>query len=153
MVPLSSRIENVHALSAASHPTTLLHAVKLAAAGVLRLALHVVIVVVAASGADEERCRQERRGAGTNLLDSRDVVRERRGVDEDFLMEPTVEWLARERFRPFASNAILKHPAKRRYAQSDSGRERAEAEDILRSSGRHVVCVGGCPFVEPRMSC
>lgn len=55
MVSLSSRIENVHALSAASHPATLLHAVKLATAGVLRLALHVVIVVVAASGADEER--------------------------------------------------------------------------------------------------
>lgn len=48
---------NVHALRTASNSTAFLHAVKLATTGILRLALHVVIVVVAASCANEEGCR------------------------------------------------------------------------------------------------
>lgn len=67
-------IANVHTLGAAGNAAALLHAVKLAAAGVLGLALHVVVVVFAASCADEERCRQERGRAGTDLLDRRDVI-------------------------------------------------------------------------------
>ena len=53
-------MRNVHALSAAGDSASLLHAVKLAAARVLGLALHIVIVVVAASGANEEGRGQER---------------------------------------------------------------------------------------------
>ena len=78
---------HVHALGAAGDPSPLLHALELAAAGVLRLALHVVVVVVAAPGADEEGRRQQRRRAGANLLDGRDIVRERRRVDEDLLVK------------------------------------------------------------------
>lgn len=84
-------IVNVHALGAAGDAATLLHAVKLAAARVLSLALHVVVVVVAASGADEEGCRQERGRAGTNLLDRRDIIGERGRVDEDLLVESARE--------------------------------------------------------------
>lgn len=82
--------KDVHSLGAAGDPSTLLHAVELAVAGVLGLALHVVIVVVAASCADEKGRRQQRRRAGADLLDGRDAVRERRGVDEDALGEPAV---------------------------------------------------------------
>lgn len=84
---MSIKKENVHALGAAGDPSALLEAVQLALARVLRLALHVVIVVVAASGADEEGRRQQGRGAGANLLDGGDAVGERRGVDEHLLVE------------------------------------------------------------------
>lgn len=79
---------NVHAGGAAGDSTALLHAVELAAALALVLALHVVIVVVAASSADEEGRRQQRRGAGADLLDGRDILRQRCGIDEDRLVEP-----------------------------------------------------------------
>ena len=79
---------NIHALSAARDSPTLLHAVKLAAAGILRLALHVVVVVVAAPGAVEEGRREQRRRAGAHFLDGRDIVGERRCVDEHLLMKP-----------------------------------------------------------------
>lgn len=55
--------------------------------GLLRLALHVVIVVVAASSADEEGRGEKGSRAGTNLLDGGNVLGERRGVDEDLLLE------------------------------------------------------------------
>lgn len=47
--------ENVHTLGAAGYPSSLRQAVQLSLARVLGLALHVIIVVVAASCADEER--------------------------------------------------------------------------------------------------
>ena len=75
-------------------------------AGLLRLALHVVIVVVAASSADEERRREKRSRAGTNLLDGGNVLRERRGVDEDLLLESansSAFWLIKDILAPVAS--------------------------------------------------
>lgn len=67
--------KNIHALGTASNPSSLLHALKFSSARVLRLALHVIIVVVAASGADEEGSRQKRCRARANFLDLRDIVR------------------------------------------------------------------------------
>jgi len=52
--------------------------------------LHVVIVVVFAPGANEERGREKRRRAGTELLDLGDRVRQRGGVDEDVLVEAMI---------------------------------------------------------------
>lgn len=80
----------VHALGAARYPPALLHAVKLATAVGIRLALHVVIVVIAAPGADEERGGEERRGAGTDLLDLGDGVREGGGVVVELVVEPGI---------------------------------------------------------------
>jgi hypothetical protein len=50
----STKTVDVHAGGAAGDSTALLHAVELAAALALVLALHVIIVVVAASSANEE---------------------------------------------------------------------------------------------------
>lgn len=79
---------HIHAGRASRHPPPLLQAFELPPAARLGLALHVVIVEVAAPGADEERGGQERGGRGADLLDGRDRVREGRGVDEDVLVEP-----------------------------------------------------------------
>lgn len=65
---------HVHTPGASGNPPTLLHALKLAAARVLGLALHVVVIVVLASRANEEGSREERSRAGTDLLDLRDRV-------------------------------------------------------------------------------
>ena len=81
---------NVHAPCTSRHSPPLLEALELALAGVFGFALHVVIVVVTAAGADEEGGRQERGRAGTKLLDLGDGVRERGSVVEDLLIEPVV---------------------------------------------------------------
>lgn len=81
---------NVHAGGASGDPTTLLQTIKLAAARAVRLALHEVVIVFAATGADEVGRRQERRGAGTNLLDLGDIVGQRGRVDLELLVEPGV---------------------------------------------------------------
>ena len=78
---------DVHTPGAPGHPPAFLQAVELALAGVVGLALHEVIVVLAASGTDEEGRREERRGADSELLDLRDRVRKRGGVVEDLLVE------------------------------------------------------------------
>lgn len=60
---------HVHAPGTSGNPPALLHALELAPAGVLGLALHVIIVVVLAPGANEERGGEERCRAGSELLD------------------------------------------------------------------------------------
>ena len=77
----------IHARGAASDSASLLQAVHLSVAGLLGLALHVVIVVLAASCADEEGGGQQGSRAGTDFLDGGDILRERGGVDEDLLVE------------------------------------------------------------------
>jgi hypothetical protein len=84
---LSSESVHVHALGTPRHPPALLQAVELAPAVGVGLALHVVIVVVAAPGADEEGSGEKRRRAGTDLLDLGDRIRERGGVVVELLGE------------------------------------------------------------------
>lgn len=79
---------DVHAGGTAGDAAALLQTLELALAGVLGLALHVVIVVGAAAGADEERGGEQRGRSGANLLDGGDRVGEGGGVDEDLLVEP-----------------------------------------------------------------
>lgn len=88
--PNSHRIvsgSNIHAPRASSDPTTLLEAFELSPARVLRLALHVVIVVVAAPGADEVGGGIERRRGDAELLDLGDRLGEGSGVDQLRLVE------------------------------------------------------------------
>jgi hypothetical protein len=89
-------MDSIHASGTSRDPSTLLQALKLATAGLLGLALHVVIVVVAAPGADEESRREKGSGGGADLLDRGDRRGERGGVDEHLLVEPArgMEWLA-----------------------------------------------------------
>ena len=79
---------HIHALGASRHPPALLHAVELAPAIGVGLALHVVVIVVAAPGTDEEGGREKRSRAGTDLLDLRDRVRKGGGVVVEMLVEP-----------------------------------------------------------------
>lgn len=72
---------------AAGDAAALLQTLELALAGVLGLALHEVIVIGFAPGADEEGGGEERRGCGSDLLDGRDGVRERGGIVENLLVE------------------------------------------------------------------
>ena len=83
----SSKMVDVHTPGAPGHPPAFLQAVELALAGVLGLALHEVIVVLAASGADKKGGREERRRADSELLYLGDRVRKRGGVVEDLLVE------------------------------------------------------------------
>jgi hypothetical protein len=83
--------ELVHASSTSGDFATLLHAVKLAAAGRLGLAHHVVIVVVLASRSNEVGGTEQRRRTGSELLDLGDVIGQRGGVDEGFLVEPGLD--------------------------------------------------------------
>ena len=87
---------NIHTPRASSDSPALLQTFELALARVLGLALHVVIVVVFAPRANEERGRQKRGRAGTELLDLGNRVRQRGGVDEDVLVEAMIfqTWLA-----------------------------------------------------------
>ncbi len=78
---------NAHTPGASCNPSTFRKALELALARVLRLALHVVIVVVAAPGADEKGRREEGRRADTELLDLGDRFGEGGGVVEDLLVE------------------------------------------------------------------
>lgn len=78
---------NIHAPGASRDPPALLQALKLAPAGVLGLALHIVVIVVFAARADEERGRQQGGRGGSDLLDLGDRVRQRGGVVEDVLVE------------------------------------------------------------------
>jgi len=68
-------------------PAALLEALELALARVLLLALHEVVVVRPAAGADEEGRRHERRRGGANLLDRRDRVRQGSQIHEVLLIE------------------------------------------------------------------
>lgn len=81
---------NIHTSRTPGDPPALLEALDLAFSGVIGLALHVVIVVVAASGANEEGSRQQRGRTGTQLLDLGNRVGQRRGVVERVLREPVV---------------------------------------------------------------
>lgn len=53
----------------------------------LRLAHHIVVIVVLASCTDEEGSAHQRGGAGADLLDLGDGVWEWGGIDEDRLIE------------------------------------------------------------------
>lgn len=83
---------HVHAGGTSCHPATLLQALVLALAGVLGLALHVVIVVGLAPRPDKERGGEEGRGSSTELLYLRDRIGERGGVVEDLLVEAVARW-------------------------------------------------------------
>ena len=67
-------IFDVHTGGASRDPTALLQTLELGLAGVLGLALHEVIVVGAAPGADEEGGGEEGRGGGADLLHGGDRV-------------------------------------------------------------------------------
>lgn len=108
--------DSIHASGTSGDPSTLLQALKLATAGLLGLALHVVIVVVAAPGADEESRREKRGRGGANLLDRGDRRGERGGVDEHLLVEP-----AREMERLAFSLTGIRESAGRRLGASGRG--------------------------------
>jgi len=76
-----------HARGAPRDLPALPHALDLALAPSLVLALHVVVIVCPAARADEERGAQKRRGAGTDLLDRGYRVGQRRRVDDDAVVE------------------------------------------------------------------
>ena len=65
---------NVHTGGASRDPPAFLQTLELALARVLGLALHEVIVVGAAPGADEEGGGEEGRGGGADLLHGGDRV-------------------------------------------------------------------------------
>jgi len=77
----------VHAARASGGPPTLLEALEFALAGVLCLALHVVVIVVAASRPDEVRRRKKGSRASTELFDLGDRIGKRGGVVENLLVE------------------------------------------------------------------
>jgi len=77
----------VHAARAPGDPPTLLEALEFALAGVLCLALHIVVIVVAASCPDKVRRRKKGSGASTELFDLGDRVGKRGGVVENLLVE------------------------------------------------------------------
>ena len=81
-------INHIHTSGAPCHPSAFLQTLKLALPRVLGLALHVVIVVVAAPRSDEEGSGHQRRRAGAELLDLRDRLRERSRIVEVVLVEP-----------------------------------------------------------------
>ncbi|KAJ6262177.1 hypothetical protein Dda_2982 [Drechslerella dactyloides] len=60
---------------------------ELASAGRLIFALHVIIVVRPAAGADKEGGGEQRRGRGAYLVDFGDVIGQRDGVHQDMLVE------------------------------------------------------------------
>lgn len=72
---------------AAGDAAALLEALELALARVVVLALHVVVVVGLAAGADEEGSREQRGGAGANLLDLGNGLGQRGGVVQHLLVE------------------------------------------------------------------
>lgn len=78
---------DIHTPRASGDPPALLQALKLALSGVLSLALHIVVVVIFAPGADEKRSRHQRGRSGTKLFDLGNRVGQRGGVDEDMLVE------------------------------------------------------------------
>lgn len=68
-------MDHIHTPSASGDPPPLLQTFELALAGVLCFALHVIVIVVSASCADEERSREKRGRAGADLLDLWNRVR------------------------------------------------------------------------------
>lgn len=76
-----------HARGTARHLPPFPQAVGLARAVGRGLALHEVVIVGFAAGADEEGGAEQRGGGGSDLLDLGDRVGEGRGVDEDLLVE------------------------------------------------------------------
>jgi hypothetical protein len=91
LIEVSSVMEaSIHARSTPRDLPSFPHAVDLTPATRLGLALHEVIVVGLAAGADEEGGAHERGGAGTELLNFGDVIGERCCVDEDVLVESGV---------------------------------------------------------------
>ena len=80
-------MDNIHTGGASRDSPALLQTVQLAPSVGLGLALHVVIVVVAASRADKEGSREQRCRAGADLLDLGDRVGERRRIDQSLLVK------------------------------------------------------------------
>jgi hypothetical protein len=64
----------IHASRTSGDFAAFLHTLKLASATTLRLAHHVVIVVVLATRPNEERGTEQRRRTGSELFDLGDVV-------------------------------------------------------------------------------
>lgn len=83
--------DDIHTPRTSRNPAPLFQALKLSLPRILRLALHEIIVEVPAPGPDEERRGEKRRGARADLFDLRDGVRQRGRVEEDLLVEPTME--------------------------------------------------------------
>lgn len=78
---------NIHAPRASGDSPSLFQTLELALAGILVLALHVVIVVVTASRTDEEGGREQGCRAGAEFLDLGDGVGQGGSVVEDLLVE------------------------------------------------------------------
>lgn len=85
--PKTREGRDVHAPRASGNPPALLQALELAPARIVRLALHKVVIVVLAAGADEEGGREEGSRRGADLLDLGDRVGEGGGVVEHLLVE------------------------------------------------------------------
>jgi len=77
----------VHAGGTSSDLPPFLHAFQFTPAVRLGLAHHVIIIVGLASCPNEEGGTEERRRACSNLLDLRDVIRKRGGINEGLLVE------------------------------------------------------------------
>jgi hypothetical protein len=87
----------LHARSATGHLPALFQTLHLALAIGIRLAPHIVVIVRAAPGTDEEGRAHERSGRCADFLDFRDVIGERGGVDEHLLVESEEESVTWER--------------------------------------------------------
>lgn len=85
--PKTREGRDLHATRASGNPPALLQALELAPARIVRLALHKVVIVVLAAGADEEGGREEGGRRGADLLDLGDRVGEGGGVVEHLLVE------------------------------------------------------------------
>ena len=76
-----------HTRSTSCHFAPLFETVHLALAVGLGFAVHVVVIVWFAAGADEEGGAEEGRGGGADFGDFGDAVREGGRVEEDLLVE------------------------------------------------------------------
>lgn len=79
--------DDSHTSRTSRNPPPLLHTLKLPFPVRLCFAHHVVVIVVLASGTDEEGSAHQRGGAGADLLDFGDGVWEWGGINEDGLIE------------------------------------------------------------------
>ena len=84
---LARDIPNLHATRTPRDLPSFSQTVHLALAVALVLAVHVVVIVGLAAGADEVTGAQQRGGGSTDFGDLGDVIGEGGSVDEDLLVE------------------------------------------------------------------
>lgn len=80
-------VVDVHARSTSRNLPPLPQAIDLTPSIRLGLALHEIVIVGSAAGADKEGGAHERSGGGADLWDFWDVIGKRSGVDEEMLVE------------------------------------------------------------------